>query len=49
MLERLESDEIAISKKAAIALGYLRSPLAISPLIAAAKNPHRQIHWQAAA
>lgn len=49
LLERLESDEIAISKKAAIALGYLRSPLAISPLIAAAKNPHRQIHWQAAA
>ncbi len=30
MLERLESGEIAISKKAAITLGYLRSPLAIS-------------------
>jgi len=49
LLERLESDEVAVSKKAAIALGYLRSPIAIAPLIAAAKNPHRQIHWQAAA
>ncbi|MEA5476330.1 HEAT repeat domain-containing protein [Pseudanabaena galeata UHCC 0370] len=49
LLERLESDEVAISKKAAIALGYLRSPVAIAPLIAATKNPHRQIHWQAAA
>ena len=49
LLERLESDEVAISKKAAIALGYLRSPIAIAPLLAAVKNPHRQIHWQAAA
>ena len=49
LLERLESDEVAVSKKAAIALGYLRSPIAINPLITAAKNPHRQIHWQAAA
>ncbi|ELS33245.1 MULTISPECIES: HEAT repeat domain-containing protein [Pseudanabaena] len=49
LLERLDSDEVAISKKAAIALGYLRSPQAIAPLIAATKNPHRQIHWQAAA
>ncbi|PZV10762.1 MAG: PBS lyase [Pseudanabaena sp.] len=49
LLERLESDEVAISKKAAIALGYLRSPISISPLLSAAKNPHRQIHWQAAA
>ncbi|PZO37772.1 MAG: PBS lyase [Pseudanabaena frigida] len=48
LLERLESDEVAISKKAAIALGYLRSPLAIAPLIEATKNPHRQIIWQAA-
>ncbi len=48
LLERLESDEVATSKKAAIALGYLRSPQAINPLIAATKNPHRQIHWQAA-
>ena len=49
LLERLESDEVAVSKKAAIALGYLRSPMAINPLLAAAKNPPRQIHWQAAA
>jgi HEAT repeat protein len=49
MLERLERDEVAISKKAAIALGYLRSPIAIAPLLAAAKNPQRQIHWHAAA
>ena len=35
LLERLESDEVATSKKAAIALGYLRSPLAIAPLIEA--------------
>jgi len=49
LLERLESDEVATSKKAAIALGYLRSPLAIVPLIAATKNPQRQIYWQAAA
>ncbi|PZU98809.1 MAG: PBS lyase [Pseudanabaena sp.] len=48
LLERLESDEVATSKKAAIALGYLRSPLAIAPLISATQNPHRQIHWQAA-
>jgi HEAT repeat protein len=48
LLERLESDEVALSKKAAIALGYLRSPLAITPLIAATANPYRQIHWQAA-
>ena len=48
LLERLESDDIALSKKSAIALGYLRSPLAISPLIEATKNPDRQIHWQAA-
>ncbi|MDX2255094.1 MAG: HEAT repeat domain-containing protein [Pseudanabaenaceae cyanobacterium bins.39] len=49
ILERLDSNEVSISKKAAIALGYLRSPLAINPLIAAAQSPHRQIHWQAAA
>ncbi len=49
LLERLESDEVAISKKAAIALGYLRSPIAIVPLLSAARNPYRQIHWQAAA
>lgn len=49
LLERLESDEVAVSKKAAIALGYLRSPVAIAPLIAATKAPHRQIYWQAAA
>lgn len=48
LLERLERDEVAISKKAAIALGYLRSPLAIAPLVEATKNPHRQIIWQAA-
>ena len=48
LLERLESDEVAVSKKAAIALGYLRSPSAIAPLIAATANPHRQIYWQSA-
>lgn len=48
LLERLDSDEVAISKKAAIALGYLRSPLAITPLIEATRNPQRQIYWQAA-
>ena len=48
LLERLDSDELATSKKAAIALGYLRSPAAIAPLIAATENPQRQIHWQAA-
>jgi len=48
LIDRLESDEVAISKKAAIALGYLRSPLAIAPLIEATKNPNRQIIWQAA-
>jgi len=48
LLERLESDEVATSKKAAIALGYLRSPLAIAPLISATQNPNRQVHWQAA-
>ncbi|MBD2177953.1 HEAT repeat domain-containing protein [Pseudanabaena sp. FACHB-1998] len=48
LLERLESDDVAVAKKAAIALGYLRSPLAISSLIEATKNPYRQIHWQAA-
>ena len=49
MLDRLESDDVALSKKAAIALGYLRSPQALQPLIEAIKNPNRQIHWQAAA
>jgi HEAT repeat protein len=48
MLERLDRNDVSISKKAAIALGYLRSPLAIKPLIAAAQSPQRQIHWQAA-
>ena len=49
LLERLESNDMALSKKAAIALGYLRSPQTIAPLIEAVKNPQRQIHWQAAA
>ncbi len=49
LLERLETDDVALSKKAAIALGYLRSPLAIAPLIKATEQPQRQIHWQAAA
>jgi HEAT repeat protein len=47
LLKRLESEDLALAKKAAIALGYLRSPRAISPLILAAKNPERQIYPQA--
>ncbi len=49
LLERLESGEVSTSKKAAIALGYLRSPLAIAPLIASIQAPHSQIIWQSAA
>ncbi|MFN9648643.1 MAG: HEAT repeat domain-containing protein [Pseudanabaena sp.] len=48
LLDRLESNEVPISQKAAIALGYLRSPLAIAPLIEATKDPNRKIIWQAA-
>ncbi|CAN1211325.1 HEAT repeat-containing protein [Tumidithrix helvetica PCC 7403] len=47
LLRRLASDDLSLAKKAAIALGYLRSPRAISPLIAAAQNPDRQIYPQA--
>ncbi|MEE3719365.1 HEAT repeat domain-containing protein [Tumidithrix elongata RA019] len=47
LLNRLKSDDLSLAKKAAIALGYIRSPRAISPLIAAAQNPHRQIYPQA--
>jgi HEAT repeat protein len=48
LLERLEGDEVALAKKSAIALGYLRSPMAIPALIKATQNPQRQIYWQAA-
>ncbi|MFN7715446.1 MAG: HEAT repeat domain-containing protein [Pseudanabaenaceae cyanobacterium] len=48
LLDRLENGDIPLAKKAAIALGYLRSPQAISPLIAAVQDQRRQIFWQAA-
>jgi HEAT repeat protein len=48
LLLRLEHEDMALAKKAALALGYLRSPQAISSLVEAAQNPNRQIHWHAA-
>lgn len=49
LLERLASADIPTAKKAAIALGYLRSPQALIPLVKSACDRRRQIHWQATA
>ena len=47
LLSRLETDDVALSKKAALALGYLRSPQAIPALTAIASDPERMIFPQA--
>jgi HEAT repeat protein len=47
LLSRLETDDVALSKKAALALGYLRSPQAIPALAAIAGDPERMIFPQA--
>ena len=47
LIVRLEQDDMALAKKATLALGYLRSPQAISSLVEAARNPNRQLHWHA--
>jgi FOG: HEAT repeat len=49
LLDRLSSADIPTAKKAAIALGYLRSPQALLPLVKSACDQRRQIHWQATA
>jgi HEAT repeat protein len=47
LLSRLETDDVALSKKAALALGYLRSPQAIPALAAIASDPEKAIFPQA--
>ncbi len=48
LLMRLEGNDLNLAKKAALALGYLRSPQAIPGLVAAALNPSRSLCWHAA-
>jgi HEAT repeat protein len=48
LLMRLEGNDLNLAKKAALALGYLRSPQAIPSLVAAAINPSRSLCWHAA-
>jgi HEAT repeat protein len=47
LLSRLDTDDLALSKKAALALGYLRSPQSIPALAAIACDPERAIFPQA--
>lgn len=47
LLVRLETDDVNLARKAAIALGYMRSPQAIINLVKAAQMPERQLHWHA--
>jgi HEAT repeat protein len=49
LLMRLEGNDLGLAKKAALALGHLRSPQAIPSLVAAALNPSRALCWHAAA
>ncbi len=49
LLQRLQGTDITLAKKAAIALGYLRSPQALIPLAQCAVDARRPIHWQATA
>ncbi len=49
LLERLQGTDLTLAKKAAIALGYLRSPQALLPLVKSALNLRRPIYWQATA
>ena len=48
LLMRLEGNDLNLAKKAALALGYLRSPQAIPSLVAEALNPSRSLCWHAA-
>jgi HEAT repeat protein len=48
LLTRLESDNLSLAKKAALALGYMQSPEAIPNLVQALADPERQLYWQAA-
>lgn len=47
LLVRLESDDIGLAKKAAMALGHMRSHQAISNLVAVARDPERQLYEHA--
>jgi HEAT repeat protein len=49
LVARLQSPDLALAKKAALALGYVRSPQAISQLIGAAADIKRTVYWQATA
>jgi HEAT repeat protein len=48
LITRLENDDLALAKKASLALGYLRSPQAIPSLARVAQKPFLPVHWHAA-
>ncbi|AFY73321.1 HEAT repeat-containing protein [Synechococcus sp. PCC 7502] len=48
LIARLDGDDLAIAKKAALALGYMQSPQAIPNLVEALGNPDRQLYSHAA-
>ncbi|NJK34505.1 MAG: HEAT repeat domain-containing protein [Oscillatoriales cyanobacterium SM2_2_1] len=49
LVDRLHSPDLATAKKAALALGYVRSPQAIAKLLGAAADAGRTVYWQATA
>ncbi|AFY71432.1 PBS lyase HEAT domain protein repeat-containing protein [Thalassoporum mexicanum PCC 7367] len=48
LIARLESSDLAVAKKASLALGYLRSPQAVPSLARVAQKPFLPVHWHAA-
>lgn len=48
LLARLDGTDLAIAKKAALALGYMQSPQAIPSLVEALNDPNRQLYNHAA-
>lgn len=48
LLARLDGNDLAIAKKAALALGYMQSPQAIPNLVEALADPDRQLYSHAA-
>ena len=48
LLARLDGSDLAIAKKAALALGYMQSPQAIPSLVEALNDPDRQLYHHAA-
>ncbi len=48
LIARLDGNDLAIAKKAALALGYMQSPQAIPNLVEALADPDRQLYTHAA-